>query len=184
VWGDSLTDGSSEIPGFSVQMQALYPSRIVYDGGVWGETSTSIRMRVLADQDRRTWVAVFWMGRNNLADPVQVKADIAGAVAHLEGDGRFIVMSIINSSDETQGTTRYATMVQLNSDLAATYPDNFLDIRSHLVDRFDQGSTQDVAAHANDVIPPSLSLDGLHLNAAGYTVVASRVKAFIDAKGW
>ncbi|TFZ00606.1 SGNH/GDSL hydrolase family protein [Ramlibacter henchirensis] len=184
LWGDSLTDGTSEIPGYSVQLRRIYPSRIVYDGGVWGETSTSITRRVLADRDRRTWVTVFWMGRNNLADPEQVKADIAAAVAHLGGNARFIVMSIINSSDETRGTARHATMTQLNADLASTYHDNFLDVRGHLVDQFDPNSPQDVAAHANDVVPPSLSQDGLHLNGAGYAVVANRVKAFMDAKGW
>ena len=184
LWGDSLTDGASEIPGYAPQLCDLYPSRTVYDGGIAGETSTSILRRVLADRQRRTWVSVFWMGRNNLAEPLQVKADIAAAIAHLGDNSRFLVLSILNSVDETLGTPRHSTVLELNDGLVATYPGNVLDIRSRLIDHFDPSAPRDVAAHEKDVIPPSLSPDGLHLNVLGCTIVADGVRAFIDAKDW
>ena len=42
----------------------------------------------------------------------------------------------------------------------------------------------DAAPSSNDAVPSSLRYDVIHLRNEGSVLVAERVKAFIDAKGW
>jgi hypothetical protein len=133
--------------------------------------------------DSRTRINVFWIGGNNLYDPDGVKADVASAVAFLS-TSRFIVLSILNSATEPSGSPNYDVITQLNADLAAAYPSNYIDIRAVLVDSYNPADPQDVADHASDLLPTSLRNDDQHPNEAGYAVVAETVADFIQTKGW
>lgn len=176
------------VPGVAAHLQLLYPGRVVYNGGVAGETSSQIAARQLADTSgRNTWINIFWYGHNNQDEPEQIKADIAASVAALApGNNRFIVMSLVNQAtpEESRGAPAYQVIIQMNNQLAALYPQNYLDIRSYLVSRYDPASAQDVADFNNDVPPLSLRYDQIHQNDAGATVVAARLREYIDAKGW
>ena len=132
---------------------------------------------------RQSEINVFWMGDNNFFDPEGVKSDIAKAVAFLS-TGKFIVLGLLNAGSEPRGSPSYDQITQLNTDLAAAYPDNFLDIRTILVASYDPSSPQDIADHGNDVPPASLRNDDQHPNEAGYAIVAQRVAGIIRAKGW
>jgi len=181
AWGDSLT------PSLAANLQVLIPSRTVYDGGVTAENSIQVSARQRADTERLKWVSVFWFGNINKTDPAQVKADIAASVAALAaGNTRFIVLSLVNEAKATEvkGTAIYNTVLQLNSDLAAAYPDNYLDMRTYLVSRYNPASPQDLVDFQNDVIPSSLRHDEGHLNNDGAVVAARRLQEFINAKGW
>jgi hypothetical protein len=181
MWGDSLT-----VP-VAPNLQLLMPGRVVFNGGVVGEDSTQIAARQLADDEHKSWINVFWYGGNNEDEPERIKSDIAASVASLApGNNRFLVLSVVNQSTplEVRGTLGYATIVQLNSELAALYPQNFFDIRAYLVSRFDPGNAQDVLDFQNDVVPSSLRFDKIHLNNEGSIIVATQVKQFIEAKGW
>jgi len=182
AWGDSLT------PPFAANLQLLYPQRMIYNGGVAGQSSTEISARQRADTGgRNAWINIFWMGTNNPTQPAQVKADIAASVAALApGNDRFLVLSVINKarSEEIRGGAVYNIIVQLNNELAVAYPGHYLDIRAWLVSQFNPASTQDVADAQNDVVPSSLRFDEIHLNNDGSVIVAKKVKEFIDAKGW
>jgi len=132
-----------------------------------------------------SWVNVIWMGRNNSYKPDEVKTDIAKAVAFLKTNPKqFVVLGITNAASEPVGSSQYTTITKLNQDLAATYPNNFIDIRAYLVSQYDPTNAQDITDHANDVVPTSLRRDPLHLNAKGDQVVAKKVAEFIQAKGW
>jgi lysophospholipase L1-like esterase len=133
--------------------------------------------------DSRSVINVFWMGGNNFYDPERVKSDIASAVAFL-ATGKFVVLGILNAASEPIGSPAYVQLTQLNDDLAASYPDNFIDIRRVLVESYDPSVPQDVVDHANDVPPGSLRNDDQHPNEAGYAIVAQQVDAFIRMKGW
>lgn len=128
-------------------------------------------------------INVFWMGGNNFYDPAGVKSDIAKARAFLS-TGKFIVLGLLNGGSEPRGSAPYDLITRLNTDLAAAYPNNFLDIRAILVASYDPSSPQDVADHRNDVPPASLRNDDQHPNQAGYAIVAQRVAGIIRAKGW
>jgi hypothetical protein len=179
-WGDSLT------PAFALNLQVLTPGRTVFDGGFLGQTSTFISAQQLADASMTSWINVFWEGHNNITDPATIKSDIAQSIAHLApGNRRFIVLSLINNAwTAPKGTDNYWRDMKLNADLAALYPDNYLDVRSMLVAHFDPNNPQDVADNANDVVPSSLRYDDIHMRNDGSVLVAQAVKQFVDAKGW
>ena len=182
AWGDSLT------PPFAANLQVLYPARVVFDGGMAGQTSTEISARQRADTSgRNAWINIFWYGTNNPTQPAQIKADIAASVAALApGNDRFLVLGVVNKDrpEEIRGGAVYNTIVQLNKDLAAAYPDNYLDIRSYLVNHYNPSVPQDVIDFQNDVMPFSLRHDEGHLNNDGSVLVARRIQEFINAKGW
>lgn len=180
MWGDSLT------PPAAANLQYLCPDRTIYDGGVSGETSTQIAARQLADPTRRDWINVLWYGANNPSDPAQIKADVAASIASLGAGARFLVLSVVNEAlpESIRGGPVYASVIQVNADLANLYPSNYFDMRSFLVAQFDPNNWQDVIDHQNDVVPSSLRVDEIHFNNNGSLLVASKLKALIEARGW
>jgi lysophospholipase L1-like esterase len=190
LWGDSLT------AGYAPQLQALMANRTVFNGGVVGETSTQIADRDLADTAHRDWTTVFWYGHNNLKDPAtidlqrdpaQVKADIARSVATLApGNTHFLVLSVVNQDKpgERRGEPVYDAILQLNADLAAAYPNNYVDIRSWLVNQYDPANPDDVASFQADLPARSLRWDEVHLTLDGYVTLAKKVQQLIEARGW
>jgi len=180
MWGDSLTAGSGGTPYPTAF--ATSTNLTVFNGGGGGEGSTSIRVRMLADTARLGNTVVIWAGRNNFNFPNTVKADIAAMIAALTEPRRFLVLSILNAS--TDSGADKAAIIALNTELAALYPNNYLDIRAYLVSQYDPGTAQDVIDFANDVPPSTLRFDHIHLNTAGYLKVAQQVEAFFSAKGW
>jgi lysophospholipase L1-like esterase len=190
AWGDSHTGGLPDhgaVPGYASLLPEVAVGRAVFNGGIAGQTSTEIANRQVADDAHDDWVNVFWYGGNNQSDPDRIKADIARSVASLApGNNRFVVLAVVNQSSpwERRGSAGYQTIVDLDRDLAATYPDNYLDIRSYLVGLYDASDPMDVMDFNDDVVPTSLRADGVHLNAAGSLAVARRVMEFIAGKGW
>jgi hypothetical protein len=153
--------------------------------GAGGETSTQIRARMLAEPIHFGRTAVIWAGRNNYGARATVLSDIAAMVAAL-GHGRFLVLSVPNGdyASEYAGQTGYGQIIDLNDTLAATWPDNYLDIRRILVDAYDPGQPQDVIDHGRDIVPASKRADAIHLNATGNAVVKTAVHAALAARGW
>lgn len=130
---------------------------------------------------------VFWYGRNDVgystfqADVLKATAASISVLKPIEK--RFVVMSVLNSNAETVGTGTYLSICATNDALKAAYPRNFLDIRAILV-RSGTGTGQDAIDAANDVVPSSLRVDAIHLNTAGYAVVANAVYNFFILNGW
>jgi lysophospholipase L1-like esterase len=170
-WGDSLTQGNQDLTGVSypgVLQQLLGVP--VYNGGVDGQTSTQIAARMLAATNMYGYTDVFWAGRNNYKQPLpsvpesQVLSDIASMVNALASSPKkFLVLSVPNGDGiwDLKGTQDYNRIMALNSALAATYPNNYLDIRSYLVSQYDPSDLLDVFDHENDVWPASLRAHNL-----------------------
>lgn len=182
MWGDSLT------PGIARAFTYMWDTpRQIFDAGIAGQTSVQIVARETADTDHRDWLTTFWYGHNNVTQPEQIKADIAASVAHLApGNNRFIVLSVLNEGNglEGRGSPTYNTIMQLNSELAATYPQNYLDIRSFMVSQFDPNNPQQVEEFQRDEPSSSLRFDAIHLTGSGAEVVGRKIIAFIQSKGW
>ena len=132
---------------------------------------------------REAYINVFWMGQSNFYETSQILADIANSIGFLTTQ-KFIVLSILNAQNEGVGTAPYNAIMQLNAQLARTYPNNYLDIRQILVNRYDPGNAQDLRDYANDTAPESLRTDNDHLNERGYGIVAQEVADFINRQGW
>jgi lysophospholipase L1-like esterase len=148
--------------------------------GVSGETSTEIKDRFVSQLDvYKSRPATFWAGRNNITDPTTIKADIATMVAG-QVNSNYLVLAICpnSSQQESLGQANYARLVTLNSDLATTYGAKFFDVKAYL-QGFGNGSAQDLADIAADLVPSSLRADSMHLNTAGYDLVAARIKVLM-----
>ncbi len=147
---------------------ALSPQRAVHNGGIGGESATSIRLRMVADQVFRDRVVTIWDRKNTGMPEAEYLAEIAMMVARVrERHDRFIILSDINKTDGTEapGTAWRTEQDHRNAALLAAYPDNFLDVAGLLDDN-------------------SLRSDGLHLNPTGNSLVAAAINDFLVAKGW
>ena len=190
AWGDSHTTGlpdRPDVPGYAAQLRQIAGSRQVFGGGFAGLTSTQIAELQTRDDAHDDWVNVFWYGGNNQTEAETIKADLARSIASLApGNNRFLVLGVVNQAApaERRGGADYATIVQLNADLAARYGDRFFDIHEFLVGLADPANPADLIDRQDDVVPTSLRADGVHLNVAGSTAVARKVLELIAAKGW
>jgi lysophospholipase L1-like esterase len=130
--------------------------------------------RFTAGDRMRQRIAWLWMGTNGAEDGRSVSGDIAAAVASL-GHDRYLVGSLLIGSNF--GTSRIADLKATNALLARTYGRRFVDIGAALAAAAN-GSAEDAADVTAGFPPRSLRVDQLHLNAAGYAIVA---KAWHDA---
>jgi hypothetical protein len=149
----------------------------LHDGG-----DTDLSIRTHTDRDGHTFV--FWLGRNNSSRPHEIYADVHAAVQQIKVlNSRFIIMGVLTASTETVGNPYYYNAINLNNLLAAEFPTEFIDIRGELIQR-GQATGQDAIDRANDVVPSSLRSDTLHLNDAGYQVVADVLAEAFLQRGW
>lgn len=188
LWGDSLTAESAPNgqTGYGLQLEGLMPSRIITIQGVGGDTSAQIEARQTADTQFITRENILWAGRNDLGNGVtvaQTVAHIAAMIAHINHP-RFAILSVLNAEGESPGTANYIQMAAINALLLSTYPSNYLEVREVLVAAYNPSLSQDVIDNANDTVPTSLRSDAVHLNTAGYAIVAGLVQGFLVSKGW
>lgn len=186
-WGDSLT-----AQGYPAKL-SLILGRPVTAFGYGGENSTQIAAHMAATPDYSAHTAIIWVGRNNAQAPeglAALEADLANMVDYLTAlNKRFLIMTVINGNWGTEGwegpgTNAYNYFLLFRDHIMSTYPNNFLDIRAYLVSQYDPGIPQDVNDYAHDTVPASLRSDPVHLNTAGYQLVAEQVANFITSKGW
>lgn len=184
MWGDSIT--VPVVPN----LQVLVPQRTVYDGSGIAQTSGQVVARATGNATTRPYIAVFWCGHNNfqLGGINQVVSDISSAVNQLASanGNRFIVVSMINEDTAAgiRGGSQYSVVLQINAQLQAAFPSNYLDMRSALVARYNPSIAQDVIDHNNDVVPSSLRYDEIHFRQDGSAYAAALIRDFIVAKGW
>jgi hypothetical protein len=184
VWGDSIT--VPVVPN----LQVLVPSRTVFDGSGIAQTSAQVAGRALNNANTRSWIAVVWCGHNNfqLGGIGNVVSDIASVVNGLgpSNGNRFVICSMLNAAtpEGIRGGSQYSVVLQINSQLQAAYPNNYLDLRSALVARYNPAIPQDVQDHNDDVVPSSLRYDEIHFRQEGSAFAASLIRDFVAAHGW
>lgn len=140
--------------------------------------------------DQSGWtssVIVIWSGRNDILSKFTnetIIENIGLMVESLKGNDHFVVMGVTDAIFEPADGAEFKQIVALNQQIAAKYTGHWIDIRAALVGAYNPASPEDVGAFNSGKIPPSLLMDGLHLNDAGNKIVASTVYDFIKAKGW
>ncbi|MCR6636753.1 hypothetical protein [Devosia sp.] len=128
----------------------------------------------------RGHTAWLWLGRNGAQAGHSVLGDIAAAVASL-GHGRYLIGGILPSTaDSGAGLTQLAA---LNGQLASTYGARFVNLLS-VLSAAANGTAEDISDVAAGFVPRSLRSDHLHLNDAGYAIVAQAFHAAHMAKGF
>jgi lysophospholipase L1-like esterase len=183
TWGDSLTAGTGAVPITNAYpaVLALQSQYTVSNGGVGGETSTQIKVRMLAATNTHVNPTIIWAGRNNYTDTNAVLSDIASMVSALALKGntnRFLVLSILNGDYvpyDARGGVGYQFITNINAILGQTYGSNYVDVRSYLVSQYNPAIPADVINYAQDIPPSSLRSDNIHLNNAGYAAVANYI---------
>lgn len=170
AWGDSLTWGQGAPDATWPNDFSFLSGFTIYNGGIPGETSTTVKNRQLAATDKLGYAAVIWVGRNDISitgpsSVATVKQNVADMVAAL-GHTKYVIIGITPKTDETTGTTNATAINQYNSDQAVTYGTRFIDIAAFL-------KTQGTSV--NGVLPAAYMSDATHLNAAGYLLVAQQV---------
>lgn len=191
-FGDSLTQGARNMGKSPLATTTNYPSvlqsmlkRIVYNGGISGQTSSEIRERAESDNVMNAAVNVIWAGRNNFLEFDTVLSDIDRIVKHLTHQ-RYVVMSVLNGDylSEEKGMSGYDSLIRLNTELASRYGSRFLDIRRVLISAADPTNEKDAMDVKRDVVPGSLRSDTIHMNDKGDAIVGKAVAEFIQSKGW
>lgn len=140
-------------------------------------------------------IQVWWSGRNGFAaDPTgtQLIAYYKLQLALLKPAlKKFVILGIINGTTGVNeypggsGETSYNQIVAINDALKEEFPNNFIDIRKQLIRNYNPALPQDVIDYGRDVVPTSMTTDGLHLNQAiGKPIVAQAVFNFLTLKGW
>lgn len=178
-WGDSLTNGTGGTP-YPTALSAI-TGYITINNGVGGYTSTQILNLFIAAPTQWPNLTIIWSGRNNYTDTATILANIATMVADLGHDG-YLILSVLNGNYvpyEAVGGAGYNLIISLNNQLATIYGSKYLDVRSILVAAYNPSIPQDVTDHTNDIPPSSLRSDNIHLNTAGYALVASSINAVI-----
>lgn len=140
----------------------------------------------LPDEARslREHVAWIWAGNNGVtADPSTVSdtlSHIAAMVGHLS-HRRFLVAGTLTRSSDSEDLK--GQRLDLNARLSARYGARYVDLPGVLMQAHN-GSAEDLADIAAQLVPRSLRIDAVHLNGAGYAIVAQAMHAATTARGW
>lgn len=139
---------------------------------------------------QRNKLHLIWMGRNNQLETDQIAGDIASMIQHMDAvKKRYLILSVLTATDEPTGSANHAAITDLNLRLARQYGRRFVDLRRYLIDYgLDDAqispTAEDAACIAADTLPPSLAPDKMHLNDAGYAIVANLVAQRLEELGW
>ncbi len=189
AWGDSLTAGAGAEFGhdFPAILRTVY-GRETVNFGIGGQTSTEIKARMLnrlRGLDDGS-VTLIWAGRNDMADPDRVVANVRDMVATLPEGARFLLLEVPNGGGaaERRGEAAYEQVRRLNETLAGAFPANIVPVRARLVAYYRADSPGDLEDVAHDVVPRSLRSDDIHLNNRGQAVIAALVDEALTRRGW
>ncbi|RVT93701.1 Calx-beta domain-containing protein [Sphingomonas crocodyli] len=205
--GDSLTAGQASSTGstgdqFATAAQkcwpgvikSLRPSLTVFNNGFPGLAANALWPNVRRRVNLYGAIGMIEFGRNDFfahgaSWQQDVKDGIAAAVNYYNtySEGRFLVFSILNdpTADERLGATGYNELAALNAELAALYPNNFLDWRSALVALGGPGQPYaDATRFGFDQLPTAFQPTDVHMTDAGYAAAAQIVLSALLAKGW
>jgi lysophospholipase L1-like esterase len=180
-WGDSLTYGggageSGNQLDFPDVLSAMLHTATINQGNV-GAGSTDIKTNFLAMPSLWVYPTIIWSGRNNYPSSNTVLSDISTMTSDLDsaGNSNYLILSILNATNEPVGTAAYVQITNLNLYLSIIYSNKFFDVRKYLVNAANTNLLYDAWTFANDVPAASLHFDSIHLNAAGYELVAEGI---------
>jgi hypothetical protein len=166
-WGHSLINHVIYQPGLPGAYESK-TGRASYNFGIAGNTSTQVKDRFLAMPETHDFSTVLWLAENNFSSKATVLADVATIVAAL-GHTRFLIISCFNTSGEVSGSGNHTAVLDLNTDLEALYPDNYVELRDYFVSL---GTGPEIAS---DIPAGAYRLDNLHLTQEGYNLAAQYI---------
>ncbi len=182
TFGDSLTGVGVPTP-YPKHLQAINTEQAITNLGVGGH-KTADMLTVIQTNLRRLYdTVIIWIGVNDVTNavPTQTTKDkILSSIALIPHD-RYIILGTLNwayTSWPYLGSN-YNQIIALNSWMATTFGAHYFDMRSYLVSLYDPNNADDVLCFQNDSVPASLKSDAIHLNDAGYSIVAQKVSELL-----
>lgn len=142
---------------------------------------------------------VVFLGRNDVSyDVTGAESTVVAHVlagydridAHLSSQIKNVLfVGTLNSTTEVAGSAGHAKVIAINTQAAARFGGRFFDLRGYLVNQaiYDMGLTPtpaDLAAIAQDTIPPQLMIDTVHYTKATAAQVGRRLARWILERGW
>jgi hypothetical protein len=127
--------------------------------------------RFVVDTPYAGYLPVFWEGRDNSGETIQILSDIAGQVATVSPGQNYLVLPITpqNRQSEWIGGFDYEWDTSFNDQLGTIYGSHYLDIEKILVDSYDPTLITDVSDYSHDEPPTSLR------SINGYTTLANSI---------
>ncbi len=177
-WGDSNAAYDPDIRRYPLRLvKDFRPGWRGLDGGVFGNSSTQIKTRFLADPRK-------WRGFNIFQSSNGVLLQDFIDMVALLGHSRYIVMGQHNDAITQQsGTTEYNDRIAFNLTLAAQFGANYFDSRAYLISlNTSPGDDDDTAADSIGASQRGVG-DGIHLNAVGQANLAAKLDLLITALG-
>ncbi len=152
-WGDSLT--APDIGYADAFALAYTPNRIVFNGGVRGQTMAQITARMLsAPADvYRNRVLIVHDKVNLTEDVTHYVEDVDRMIAH-QTSGKYVIVSGIYSVDGTEapGSEYYNRQHLVNLQMQAKYGVHFLDVSVLLADPATRQDAEHITPVARDRI--------------------------------
>jgi hypothetical protein len=135
------------------------------------------------DNDDMGAVWIIWAGSNNNYTQAEMVKDETKRIISLCRTGRVIMLTPVGSNLHELGSPQRDWLLAHRDWMFSRWPNNTIDITSLLIANND-GSVQDKADCGNGIHPLSLRDDLVHLNAAGYSLVANAVYAKMITLGY
>ncbi|MGA2556762.1 MAG: tail fiber domain-containing protein [Verrucomicrobiota bacterium] len=178
-WGDSLSDGGGTGGPYGNLCTSFIPQIVPTINGYSGQNSAYILSQFRAASSQWPNVQVIWSGNNDvnstytLAAAEAVTNNIWQMITNLPAPTNYIIIGIDCNQSNSNGTPNQAGILLMNTWLSNTYSPRYLDVYHMLLSH--PSTSQDLLDVAGGVVPTSLRYDAVHLNLAGYTLVASNV---------
>lgn len=123
-------------------------------------------------------INILWIGRNNTPNFTGMTSALKTHVSYLQYPSRYIILGVLASLNETIGTANNTAIVNINSELYAAFPKNYVEMTPPTVTEMSAigyaPSSQDNIDISNGVFPTGMRADNTHLNSFGYTIVGNR----------
>ena len=190
AYGNSLTVAFNNNTGYPYSLSKYLYSEVSRSAAS-SYTSAYIYSLFAADAgtEYRNYGHIFALGTNDVYNNLSTaRTNIFTYLQRMSdtltvyGNTRWVVLSILTGGGQGIGTAAHDTIVAINNALQAAYPSHYVDIRSYLISKYNPSLPSDVINYVQDVVPLSLRIDSLHLNATGYRYVAYLIDSV--AKNW
>jgi len=125
-------------------------------------------------------IQILWWGRNNVPSTVgQVVPEIAKAVTRMKGPKRFLIIGVLNATNEKINSANYNAIKEANDQLRTVYGEQYVESKAPTTDEMAEmiytPDATDLSDIAGDTIPTGMRNDAVHLNTIGYQLMANRI---------
>ena len=138
---------------------------------------------------------IIWMGLNDVtfAYPYQVTGPVNNSLKMINSltpdVKRFLIISCTSTASMTPEGDLFTQVTNLNNNYKALYPDQYVDLEYYCVHQliYDMGITpteSDLANMEDDIIPASVTADGIHFTGEARVFIAEFIYNELCVRGW